>query len=265
VKEFAKRVLTGLCAGPVVVALFYFLSLQWFFLLLFVIAIAAILELMAMAGVAGKHCATLLAAGSFVPLGFRLFSVYAGWMLLSTVLLLLAGALQKERHGKDVNSEILREVSAVLFAQIFIVIPFISLFFLKERNNMYPLILLLALWASDTCAYFFGKSFGKRLLVPHISPKKTWAGLLGAMVGSTVILALGHRLFSFGVLESLGIGVLLGVLGQLGDIFESAGKRVCAVKDSSSLIPGHGGILDRIDSFIFSAPFLYYYMAGMKA
>ncbi len=77
-------------------------------------------------------------------------------------------------------------------------------------------------------------------------------------------MGLFSRFMGTGIIESTIIGALVGILGQIGDIFESTGKRICDVKDSSSLLPGHGGILDRIDSLIFTAPFLYHYFTGIK-
>jgi phosphatidate cytidylyltransferase len=126
----------------------------------------------------------------------------------------------------------------------------------------FPIILLLTIWASDTSAYFMGKTFGKRLLAPRISPKKTFAGLFGALFGGAVLTLAFGRMLGMDIIESIVVGSMIGLLGQLGDIFESIAKRVYGVKDSSALIPGHGGMLDRIDSFLFSTPFLYHYLSG---
>jgi phosphatidate cytidylyltransferase len=187
------------------------------------------------------------------------------WLLFSPVIFLITQFLQRESIKKDnVNRDIMRGVSIMLIAEIFVVLPFFYLYLLKDVNALFPLILILALWASDIAAYFLGKTFGKKLLVPRISPKKTWEGLLGAVVGPMIVMALSSRFMGTGIIESIIIGGLIGLLGQIGDIFESAGKRVCDVKDSSSLLPGHGGILDRIDSLIFTAPFLYHYFTGIK-
>jgi phosphatidate cytidylyltransferase len=79
-----------------------------------------------------------------------------------------------------------------------------------------------------------------------------------------IVMALSSKLMGTGITESIIMGGLIGLLGQIGDIFETVGKRVCDVKDSSSLLPGHGGILDRIDSLIFTAPFVYHYFTGIK-
>jgi phosphatidate cytidylyltransferase len=152
----------------------------------------------------------------------------------------------------------------MLLSETFIVLPLFYLYLLKDVNSLLPLLLILALWASDIAAYFLGKTFGKKLLVPRTSPKKTYEGLLGAVIGPMIIMALSSRLMGTGITESIIIGGFIGLLGQIGDIFESVGKRVCDVKDSSSLLPGHGGMLDRIDSLIFTAPFLYHYFTGIK-
>ncbi len=132
----------------------------------------------------------------------------------------------------------------------------------SEVNLYFPVILILTIWASDTGAYFIGKSFGKKRLAPQISPKKTYAGLFGALFGGAMLTLAFGKMLGMDIAESIVVGAMIGLLGQLGDIFESIAKRVYNVKDSSALIPGHGGMLDRIDSFLFSTPFLYHYLMG---
>ncbi len=114
----------------------------------------------------------------------------------------------------------------------------------------------------DTVAYFVGKRYGVRQLAPEISPGKTWAGAWGYMLGGLTVgilaaqfLLVQHRFF-----EIVGIALLLAFLGQVGDLFESLLKRVFAAKDSSSLVPGHGGVLDRLDSLIFPAVVAHAYL-----
>jgi len=126
-----------------------------------------------------------------------------------------------------------------------------------------PRLLLFALaitWAADTTAYFAGRAIGKHPLAPHISPKKTWEGSIGSMLGSLLV----AYAFSFWIripLPHLLIMAAVGnIAGQFGDLLESAYKRSAGVKDSGGLLPGHGGILDRIDALIFSVPVIWYYL-----
>jgi phosphatidate cytidylyltransferase len=126
-----------------------------------------------------------------------------------------------------------------------------------------PRLLLFALtitWAADTTAYFVGRAIGKHPLAPHISPKKTWEGSIGSMFGSLLV----AYAFSFWIhipLPHLLVMAAIGnIAGQMGDLLESAYKRSAGVKDSGGLLPGHGGILDRIDALIFCIPVIWYYL-----
>jgi phosphatidate cytidylyltransferase len=124
------------------------------------------------------------------------------------------------------------------------------------------IMLLFAVWAADTFAFFLGKRFGKRLLWPKVSPKKTLIGFMGSLLGGVAGMLVGRTLFepAFPSLTyAVIIGLAVGIFGQAGDLFESLIKRSCGVKDSSGIFPGHGGILDRIDALLFAAP-IYYYM-----
>ncbi len=116
-------------------------------------------------------------------------------------------------------------------------------------------------WACDTTAYFVGKAFGKRRIAPVLSPKKTVEGAAGGLLGSSVIGCLFSFIYPFLPLgELLILGLVVGAAAEVGDLLESAFKRQAGVKDSSTLIPGHGGILDRIDSTLFTAPLVYYFV-----
>jgi phosphatidate cytidylyltransferase len=126
-----------------------------------------------------------------------------------------------------------------------------------------PKLLLFALvitWAGDTAAYFVGRAMGKHPLAPHISPKKTWEGSVGSMVGSLVV----AWAFSYWIRIPIGhlvaMAVIGNVVGQMGDLLESAYKRSAGVKDSGGLLPGHGGVLDRIDALILCIPVIWYYL-----
>ncbi|MDP9363091.1 MAG: phosphatidate cytidylyltransferase [Chloroflexota bacterium] len=124
------------------------------------------------------------------------------------------------------------------------------------RGLAWILIAILAVWLGDTAAYLAGRSWGRRPLLPRVSPKKTVEGALAGLLGSTLVGALGVRWFGLDVpwVAGAAIGLLLGAVGQVGDLAESLLKRQAGVKDSGDLIPGHGGILDRIDALLFALP-----------
>ncbi len=115
---------------------------------------------------------------------------------------------------------------------------------------------LLGTWASDTFAYFVGKYFGRNPMAPHISPNKTQEGLLGGVVGCLVICAAFSWYFEFSLTTALPLALLVAVASPMGDLFESYVKRVCDVKDSGNILPGHGGMMDRFDSLLFVMPLL---------
>lgn len=126
--------------------------------------------------------------------------------------------------------------------------------------------LLLVVWLGDTGAYYFGKKFGTRKLSPRISPKKTVEGGIGGIVASVITAIVIHLTFfrEFPLPHAIIVGIVLSIAGVIGDLAESLWKRSAAVKDSGSLIPGHGGFLDRLDSVLFTAPILYIYWAFTK-
>lgn len=121
-------------------------------------------------------------------------------------------------------------------------------------------LLVLAVWSYDTGAYFIGKRFGRRKFLTHISPSKTYAGLIGGIVAATAVSALVLAGLGQAPLTALIVGPLISLAAQAGDLAESLLKRAAGEKDSGHLIPGHGGILDRVDSFLFAAPILALYV-----
>ncbi len=136
----------------------------------------------------------------------------------------------------------------------------VSLIRNMTNGRLWVLLLVVTVWAGDIFALLIGSFFGRHKLYPKISPNKTFEGLGGAMVGS-IIVALIFSMIFIPRLERVPcilLAIGLGFLGQFGDFTESMLKRGAQVKDSGTLIPGHGGMLDRVDSFLFSAPFLYY-------
>ncbi len=138
----------------------------------------------------------------------------------------------------------------------YVALPISSLWFIRDASGLLVLWVFLVTWATDVGGYFAGKGIGGPKLAPKISPKKTWAGLLGGMGLSVIVSVVMHQIVPF----AAGLGMisllsgLLAVWAQVGDLLESAVKRHFDVKDSGGLIPGHGGLLDRVDGLVFVAP-----------
>jgi phosphatidate cytidylyltransferase len=128
-------------------------------------------------------------------------------------------------------------------------------------NGKWLLLFALAItWAADTTAYFVGRAMGKHPLAPHISPKKTWEGSIGGIVGSLIIGYVAKFFVPIPLGHLLAMAFVANVAGQMGDLLESAYKRSAGVKDSGSLLPGHGGVLDRIDALVLCFPVVWYYL-----
>lgn len=152
----------------------------------------------------------------------------------------------------------LSDVSVILFLTVYVGLGFYSLYLIRNVGLSVLLYLLITIWVTDSGAYFGGMKFGKNKLSPNISPNKS---IEGSVIGSlsSIFVAIIFYCFSnifSNILLATVITVLISVIGQLGDLIESAYKREYKVKDSSNILPGHGGIFDRFDSLILTAPIL---------
>ncbi|NLC70061.1 MAG: phosphatidate cytidylyltransferase [Desulfuromonadaceae bacterium] len=158
---------------------------------------------------------------------------------------------------------VIEQLGLILFG--FLYIPFLlghlNLLVDLAAGRQWIFLTLMAIMVNDSAAYFVGSAFGRHRLYPAISPKKSWEGLVGGIAGSVAAVFFARAVFfpSLDLIDCLPLGLLLGVLGPVGDLFESMIKRSYGVKDSGFVIPGHGGLLDRLDSLLFSFPAVYYY------
>lgn len=177
-------------------------------------------------------------------------------VLLATLILvgtLAVGSLRPDEQA-------LRQIGIGLAAPIYLGVPAGAILALRVEFGAYPLLAgLLTVMASDVFQYFGGRAFGRHPLAPVVSPKKTMEGALSGVVASAAVLPLvgAWWLPGLGVAALSALGVLMALVGIVGDLFESLIKRGAGVKDSSGLIPGHGGMLDRLDSLLFAVPVLY--------
>jgi len=151
---------------------------------------------------------------------------------------------------------------------LFIALPLSAVVRIHALGRIGPKLLLftrLLVWVGDTLAYFVGRSFGRMPMAPQLSPKKTWEGAAANLLGSAIV---GVVLFSWldiDAFQAVFMACLANVAGQAGDLLKSAYKRGAGVKDSGTLLPGHGGILDRIDALILAAPVVWYYFRFLLA
>jgi phosphatidate cytidylyltransferase len=155
----------------------------------------------------------------------------------------------------------LRAVLAVLLMSLWVGAPLahLGLFPHTRYGILLILIAVVGPWISDSGAYFAGRFFGRHLLFPSLSPKKTVEGGLGGLLLTILIVApVAYLLLDFGLVKALIIGAVVSVASQCGDLFESSLKRILDVKDLGTFLPGHGGVLDRVDSLLFTAPAVYY-------
>jgi phosphatidate cytidylyltransferase len=208
-----------------------------------------------------------------------LFGYPAFWLLLigfrqgrfpATIILalvMLAGFLLAMGRSRQPVRErawaLMSELFGIFYLALFLypALP-VRYDFGNKTGLHWTLVLLAVIWAGDTVALVVGKTIGKSPFAPVLSPKKTNEGALAGLLGGIAIAAaLQHFLFPDLLLRHvLFASVLLGIFGQLGDLAESMLKRAADVKDSSHLIPGHGGILDRMDSLLFAFPVMYFYL-----
>jgi phosphatidate cytidylyltransferase len=161
--------------------------------------------------------------------------------------------------GTENNMIALSRVFSCTLSLVYGVLPWLCVLSLFRMDPLYVWLLLGIVWGGDTGAYFGGKQWGRRKLIARLSPNKTVEGALAGLISSVVFAVLIASWIGgkFSVVDSIILGCVGGVAGQLGDLIESSMKRFGDVKDSGTLLPGHGGVLDRFDGIIFASPILW--------
>lgn len=291
-----KRVATAVVLIPIVLGLVLRAPIAALAAVAGLVALLAVEELLRLSeayGIRPLRWPTLI----FVALFFLLlgFDVGAGKPLLSTAAFACGGALAATLAAFVFLSIAMRRVNLTgafpaamvsAFAFIYVSLPLAMLVQVRQQwsGAFLVLYLLLVVWAGDIFAYFIGRSLGRTLMSPRISPKKTWEGALASMAASLIV---GMLLYNYALPVSsallnahlitrengffalekpplwpaLLLSALINIAAQLGDLVESLIKRGAGVKDSGTILPGHGGMLDRVDALLFAAPVLWYYAA----
>jgi len=261
-----QRIVTGIIAAAIFLPLVYYGN--WPFLaLMYVMASIGLYELLKMQKISVfsvPGILSLLLLWIFlIPSNYDFFRESTAYskseiFLLGVLLFLIYSVIVKNRFSFD-------EVSKSILAIIYVGIGFYYMIETRMSESGLTLMFfaLILIWATDSGAYFTGRSFGKHKLWPEISPKKTIEGSIGGIFYALLV-AVCFYFFSdlqIPIIKLLLISVVLSVIGQMGDLVESAFKRHYGVKDSGNLLPGHGGILDRVDSWLFVFPLLYFFLS----
>lgn len=258
------RVLTILFGLPIAVACVYFGGIA-FLVFVLAFAIISINEFYNLMKAKDFHPAYWV--GNFFTVFFIVFAYYAlkkNWepahsaILTGAALVTMISTLFLKRP-----KEAIVDIAVTLFGMIYIGWFFSYFLFIRAltERGAYLLFLLVTIWALDIVAYLVGIRFGKHKLFPSVSPHKSIEGAVAGFIFCLIAAGIFGYYAGFDMTHSLILGGIIGVVAQLSDLVESLIKRDAGVKDSSQLLPGHGGILDRMDSFILAAPVVYYYLA----
>lgn len=257
------RFLTILIGAPILVACVYFGGIAILFLVL-ALAAVSINEFYNMMKL--KDFRPAYWVGNFFTLFFIVFAYYAlkkNWepahsaILTGAALVTMGSALFLKRPKNAIV-----DVAVTLLGMIYIGWFFSYFLFIRAltEKGAYLLFLIGTVWALDIVAFIFGSAFGKHRLLPSVSPKKSVEGAVAGFLFCLVAAGIFGYYAGFDMPHSLILGAIIGTVAQLSDLVESLIKRDAGVKDASSIVPGHGGVLDRIDSFILTAPVFYYYL-----
>jgi phosphatidate cytidylyltransferase len=273
-----KRILTATVLILVVFALIFFGQLWMITLFSAIVAELAAYEYLKLAAVgAESHGLKLCIPIWWMALGTALafvvtlpdFPVEAQLPVLSALTI----ALFAGNGFRSPLIQVLPDTAQGLFGLIYIAYPLtlIPLLWKQEDGPALVVFLMVCVWAGDIAALYIGRAFGKRKLAPRLSPGKTWVGsiasIAGSMLAASLVIFIADALTARGntilhiaqpLWQSLLLAAILNIAAQLGDLLESAIKRGAGVKDSGTMLPGHGGILDRIDALLLAAPVLWF-------
>jgi phosphatidate cytidylyltransferase len=258
-----KRVVTALIAIPPLIGIICFAPFYVLALLLMVVALASLHEFYRMIRPPVQKALMiityLLSVFLFSSLIFRehfyvavlplFFMIPLGYVLLSS--------------GPD-NALKRDGIGLTIVGPFYVCLPLMLLVLVARlpQGRLWIFYLLSVVFAGDTAAFYVGRRFGKHGLI-HISPGKTWEGTVGGLLANAVVAGIFGSIFfpSLSLVSIMVLAISIGIFGQIGDLVESLFKRSSDLKDSGTLLPGHGGILDRIDSLLFAIPVLYLYLA----
>lgn len=257
------RIFTALIGIPIILACVYYGGIP-FLILILALALIAVNEFYNLMMKKGLFPAFYV--GNLITVFFIIFAYYAlkrDWepahsaiLTLAAAVAMIAGVFLKREKDTIVD------VAVTVLGMIYVGWFMSYLFFIRSltEHGGYLFFLLFTVWAMDIAAYLAGRVFGHTPLMPSISPRKTWEGAIAGFILCLIAAGIFSRTAQLEIWHALILGALIGIFGQVSNLIESLIKREAGAKDSSDLLPGHGGVLDRIDSLILTAPLMYYYV-----
>jgi phosphatidate cytidylyltransferase len=279
-----KRVATAVVLIPLVVGLVVAAPTSWVTIAVTLVVLLAMFEFFALGDAIGHRayrfwtasCAVLLVFSQYLAAmdqahslgkGLTLHQVMSRFVVLTpsvadVFFIFLIGVAVLTLATRRPLVEALPAAGISSSALVLVALPLTFAVRLHGISLVGPFLLLFSLvitWVGDTAAYFVGRAVGRHAFAPHLSPKKTWEGAAASLVGSILVGVASAHWVNIGILHLIGMAAAGNVAGQMGDLLESAYKRSAGVKDSGALLPGHGGILDRIDALVLAIPVVWYY------
>jgi phosphatidate cytidylyltransferase len=262
-----KRWISGLIMAPGLILFILFAPFWLFLLLILFLTFLGLQEYytLAIPEIAPHPKMVGILLGLLLPISLyaKDSRCFLAGMAMILLLLFISALWEKKDFSLRVD-QVSRHLLGLLYVP-FLLAHFILMHKLEE-GRLWILFTLVVVYCGDTAAFYVGRTWGRKKLAPKISPGKTVEGSAGVVAGS-IAGALFFKFFFFPQLpisHALALAAGVGMIGQMGDLFESLLKRGARVKDSGTLIPGHGGLLDRIDSVLFAAPWVYYYIWGAR-
>lgn len=256
------RVLVSVAAIPIILAVCY-LGGYFFLTLITAIGLISFYEFSLM--VRSKNVSPNLLLGLLSVLVI-VVNEYLSFLSVHWIILLIVASLSIAELFRNKESAIFNLATA-LFGVFYLGLFSSTLISIREfyfnsgeylQGGLIVISMLAGIWICDSAAYYVGTAFGKHKLFPRVSPNKSWEGALAGFIFALLTLIVAKYIFLefLSWKTVLSIGLIIGIFGQIGDLIESLIKRDAGVKDSSNFIPGHGGVFDRFDSLLFSAPFI---------
>ncbi|WP_134686232.1 phosphatidate cytidylyltransferase [Brevibacillus migulae] len=255
-----QRIVSGVVGGIIFLTMVY-VGNAWYSWFVLMLAIIGLFEFLSMTGIRPVSVPGLLSYALLVSIMWPQLYIGTGLeislspVLVSVMILLLFYSVYRK------NKFHIEHAALAIMGALYIGFGFVYMLSARnvpENGLFLTMLVFLGIWSTDSGAYFVGRAIGKRKLWPEISPNKTVEGAVGGLILALLVVAGVNLLFdAVSLAQALAIGLVAGILGQIGDLIESALKRHYGVKDSGNIMPGHGGVLDRCDSWLIVFPILH--------